>query len=191
MRPPRLCAHPSKDTAWPCDILGAGCVPRVVLCWVWGPGDAGMSLAVQQVTTLSPGALLLPERDQRSWCFLNKSAHKHEAGKWQDGEQPGNVTFCPRGFPPRVSVTPHNSAFVLEPAPQVLLAPPASSRKIRAFLQPEAAPEHPRAATGRTECLSHPPARVWGGGMAWFAQSLPCLSFPHAHPALGTEPGHP
>lgn len=88
----------------------------------------------------------------------------------------------------------HNAAFVLEPAAQVLLASPASSLlqdNPGAFPQPEAAPEHPGAATGRAECLSHPPARVWGGGTgtAWFAQSPPCLSFPPAHPALGSGAG--
>lgn len=57
-----------------------------------------MSLALQQVTALSPGALPLPQeegelKDQRSWCFLNK-----EAGKRQGEEQPGNDTNVPRAF---------------------------------------------------------------------------------------------
>lgn len=57
VRPRRVCARPSKDMARPCDILGAGCAPRLLLCRVWRRGDARMSLALQQVTTLSPGAL--------------------------------------------------------------------------------------------------------------------------------------
>ncbi|NWY27265.1 FOXP4 protein, partial [Pheucticus melanocephalus] len=139
-------------------------------------GDARMSLA------LSPGAFSSLMRGPKVLVLPKESTSE------TPGRKGNSLEMAPcalRAFLRAWKAPPMALPLSQEPAPQVLLAPPACSRNLHgAFPVPEAAPEHPGAAWGRAGC---PPAWLWGAATACLCSVTSVPQFPWCSPCFGAS----